>query len=162
GQGNKIRKNSIHDNAKLGIDLGAAGPADPQSDDAVQTLDLANRGQNFPILTAASGDSALGTVVGTLRTTPGDYTVDFYLSATCDVTGYGQGAAWLGSATVTVPTPGSGDQGTGPFSPQITAPPPVTFVDGRQITATATDSLGNTSEFSPCVSYSNDGIFFSG
>jgi len=48
------------------------------------------------------------------------------------------------------------------ISLQIHELPPLTFADGNQITATATDSLGNTSEFSPCASYSNDGIFFNG
>jgi len=156
GQHNKIRKNSIFANGALGIDLGAVGPAFPQSDDSVQTPDNANRGQNFPILTSAAGDKALGSVAGTLVTTAGDYTVDFYLSATCDTSGYGEGAFWLGSTTVTVPAPGS-------FNAQVRQPSDsVLLFGGSKITATATDSLGNTSEFSPCVIYDDNGIFGNG
>ena len=164
GQGNKIRKNSIYANAMLGIDLGAVGPAFPQSDDGgLHLLDEANRSQNFPILTSASGDLVLGNVAGSLTTTAGDYTVDFYENGSCDASGYGQGGAWLGAATVTVPVPVVGFQGTKAFVVQVNSPSPkVLLFDGGQITATATDSLGNTSEFSPCATYSNDGIFGNG
>jgi hypothetical protein len=161
GQGNTVRKNSIYGNALLGIDLGAVGPAFPQTDDGgLMTVDFANRGQNFPILSSASGDNVLGNVTGALTTTPGDYTVDFYFNAACDASGYGQGAVWLGGATVNVAEPIVGDQNTANFTLQIRSPgPTLLFFDGVQITTTATDSLGNTSEFSPCAAYSNDGIF---
>jgi Right handed beta helix region len=164
GQRNKIRKNSIFANDALGIDLGAVGPAFPQSDDSVQTPDKANRGQNFPILTSAAGDTALGTVAGTLLTTAGDYTVDVYLSATCDASGYGEGSFWLGSTTVTVPAPTSGNtQNTGPINMQVRQPSDSQLLyGGNKITATATDFLGNTSEFSPCVTYDDNGIFGDG
>jgi parallel beta-helix repeat protein len=157
GQRNTIRKNSINVNGNLGIDLGAVGPADPQSDDGgLHPLDEANRSQNFPVLTSAAGDKALGSVAGTLLTTAGDYTVDFYLSATCDTSGYGEGAFWLGSTTVTVPAPGS-------FNAQVRQPSDsVLLFGGSKITATATDSLGNTSEFSPYVTYDDNGIFGNG
>jgi len=157
GQRNTIRRNSINVNGNLGIDLGAVGPADPQSDDGgLHPLDEANRSQNFPVLTSAAGDKALGSVAGTLLTTAGDYTVDFYLSATCDTSGYGEGAFWLGSATVTAPAPES-------FNVQVRQPSDsVLLFGGSKITATATDSLGNTSEFSPCVIYDDNGIFGNG
>ncbi len=129
----------------------------------MQTPDNANRGQNFPILTSAAGDQALGTVAGTLVTTAGDYTVDVYMTATCDVSGYGQGSFWLGSTTVTVPAPTSGHQNTGPINLQVRQPSDsVVLFGGSKITATATDSLGNTSEFSPCATYDDNGIFGDG
>jgi hypothetical protein len=163
GQRNKIRKNSIYANGMLGIDLGAVGPAFPQSNDAgPHLLDEANRSQNFPILTSASGDLALGNVAGSLATTAGDHTVDFYVSGACDASGYGQGGVWLGAATVLVIAPVD-TQATKAFVVQINSPSPtVLLFDGDKITATATDSLGNTSEFSPCVTYSNDGIYGNG
>lgn len=163
GQRNKVRRNSIYANGALGIDLGAVGPAVPQSDDGgFHLLDEANRTQNFPILTLAGGDTALGTVAGSLTTTAGDYTLDFYITGSCDDSGYGQGGVWLAAATVTVPVPVSGNQSTEPFSVQINAPLLAPLFDGSTITATATDSLGNTSEFSACATYSNTGIFANG
>ena len=163
GQGNLIEGNSIYGNAMLGIDLGAVGPAFPQDDDATAATDSANRGQNFPILTGAGGDIALGDVAGSLTTTPGDYTIDFYVSSTCDPSGYGQGTTWLGDGSVTVPTPTTGDQSTASFNLQVSASAAsVQLLSGVQITTTATDSLGNTSEFSPCATYVNDGIFADG
>ncbi len=101
-----------------------------------------------------------GRVVGTLTTTPGDYTVDFYVGAGCDGSGYGEGRIWLKGATVTVPQPQVGDQGTANFAIAITAPVPLTT--GEAITATATDTAGDTSEFSACTSYINDSIFANG
>jgi len=165
GQGNRIRRNSIHDNALLGIDLGTVGVAFPQSDDGgLHVTDEANRSQNFPTLTSASGDYAGGVVSGTLTTTPGDKTVDIYANGGgCDASGYGEGKTWIGSGTVTVPTPGIGFQGTKTFSIFVTASLPVgAFFDGLSITATATDANDNTSEFSACTTFTDDGIFLDG
>ena len=164
GQQNRIRRNMIYNNTLLGIDLAAVGVTD--DDDAIQVPDYANRGQNFPVITKASGDKQSGTVTGTLKTTPsGDYTVDFYISSLCNSgSGFGEGEQWLTSASVHVPSPlPPGDQGTGNFSVLINAPSPAfQLFDGAAITATTTDVNGNTSEFSACVLYSNDGIFGNG
>ena len=165
GQGNTIRKNSIYGNALLGIDLDAVGPAFPQVDDGnTQIADFANRGQNFPVLQTAVGGETSGYVSGSLTTTPGDYTIDFYLGAGCDSSGYGEGKTWLGSITPTVDMPKTGDQGTIDFhNVKLVAPSAnVVFLDGDRITATATDSNGNTSEFSACVTYDNDTVFANG
>ena len=162
GQRNRIRKNEISGNANLGIDLGSVGPDDPQSDDGgLHFLDEPNRSQNFPVLTSAAGDTAIGSFAGSLTTTAGDYTVDFYESGACDGSGYGEGGLWLGSATVTVTVPMGLDQGTKVFGVQI-SPPSTPLLGSGKITATATDSLGNTSEFSHCVTYDNNGIFGNG
>jgi hypothetical protein len=164
GQGNRVRKNSIYGNANLGIDLNPVGVNFPQSDDGgSHAADEANRSQNFPVLTAAKGGNDNGTVAGSLTTTPGDYTIDFYNSPACDPSGYGEGKSWLGGASVTVPVPVVGFQGTYNFTAlPISAPLFATFADGSKITATATDGNGNTSEFSACVNYLNDTIFTDG
>lgn len=165
GQGNTMRKNSIYGNALLGIDLDAVGPAYPQVDDGnTQIADFANRGQNFPVLQTAAGGDTSGYISGSLTTTPGDYTIDFYLGAGCDSSGYGEGKTWLGSITPTVDIPKSGDQGTIDFHnvKLIVPSPDIVFLDGDRITATATDASGNTSEFSACVTYNNDTVFVDG
>ena len=160
GYFNKIRKNSIYANGGLGIDLDAAGVL-PNDDDGV-TVGLANEGQNYPVLTSALGGYASGRIAGTLTTTPGDYTVDFYMGNACDGSGYGEGRTWIRGATITVPTPQSGDQGTATFAVTLHLDPPAVFVTGTSITSTATDAGGNTSEFSQCVAYVNDTIFADG
>ncbi|MGA9422555.1 MAG: right-handed parallel beta-helix repeat-containing protein [Rhodanobacteraceae bacterium] len=160
GQHNKLRKNAIYDNAALGIDIAGGGVTPNDDDGSLQLDDYGNRGQNFPVLTSAAGGATNGRVVGTLTTTPGDYTVDFFVSAGCDGSGYGEGQIWLKGATVTVPQPQVGDQGTANFAIAITAPVPLTT--GEAMTATATDTAGDTSEFSACTSYINDSIFANG
>lgn len=164
GQGNRVRKNSIYGNATLGIDLFPVGANSPQSNDGgLHLLDEANRSQNFPVLTSATGGNEDGTVAGSLTTTPGDYTIDFYNSPGCDASGFGEGKSWLGGVSVTVPVPVVGFQGTYSFTAlPISAPLFVTFADGSKITATATDANGNTSEFSACQNYVNDTLFTDG
>ena len=164
GTQNKVRKNSIYANAALGIDLAGAGITPNDNDGAlIGILDYANRGLNFPALTSAAGGYANGYVEGTLTTTGGDYTVDLHLNVSCDSSGNGQGQVWLGGTTVTVPATQPGFQTTKDFTIRIEQPAPnQPFFTGRQITATATDSVGNTSEFSACASYFNDTIFANG
>jgi hypothetical protein len=82
-------------------------------------------------------------ITGSLDSALGSYAIDFYASTVCDGSGNGEGARWLGSSVVKT---GNGplisiDTGT-----HITA----SVSPGEFITATATDSAGNTSEFSPC------------
>jgi parallel beta-helix repeat protein len=157
GQGNSIRKNSIYTNGSYGIDLAAGGVTPNDDDGALQIVDYANRGQNFPLLTQTTGSSYGGAATGSLTTLPGSYTVDFYYGA-CDASGYGEGQTWLRSKAITVPQPTIGDQGTLRFS--ISLPPFIGI--GGFITATATDSAGNTSEFSACSPYVDDVIFADG
>jgi parallel beta-helix repeat protein len=163
GAHNKIRKNSIYGNALLGIDIAAEGVTANDDDGGIQPSDYANRGQNFPVLTGAAGGYASGYVTGALTTTAGDYTVDFYLSSACNPAGNGDGQTWLGAATVSVPTPQIGDQGTVDFVLRIREPSIVQpLLNGGVVTATATDAAGDTSEFSACVNYVNDTIFVNG
>lgn len=162
GVHNKIRRNSIDANGGIGIDLAGAGVTDNDDDGAIQPAGYANRGQNFPVLVSTRGSgSHAGSVSGRLTTTAGDYTVDLYASPACDGSGNGQGAAWLGSATVTVPAPPAGDQSTEPFAIAFSVPA-VQIADGSAITATATDASGDTSEFSGCTIYFGDRIFADG
>ena len=79
-----------------------------------------------------------------------DFVLDFYATAVCDPSGYGEGETYLGSHTVT--TDANGDIA---FTASLSAAVPA----GRFIAATATDAMGSTSEFSPCLE-SIEGPFF--
>ena len=134
GFGNALRGNSIHSNTGMGIDLDGNGitPND--------TPDTDGR-QNYPILDVAV--AGVNIVAGSLNTTPSsDLVIDLYASAVCDSNGFGEGERFLGSTQVT-----TGSAGNGTFNTTVAG----TLSVGEQVTATATDSLGNTSEFSQCV-----------
>lgn len=158
---NKIRKNAISANGGLGIDLAGAGVTPNDDDGGLIIAFYANRGLNFPLLSAAAGGHFSGRVSGSLTTTPGDYTIDLYAQPGCDASGNGEGKQWLRAAPVTVPVPVVGNQGTINFALGVDLGFPESFA-GQQITATATDSVGNTSEFSACQPYTDDTIFVDG
>ena len=136
GVGNAIRGNSMLGNAALGIDLGGDGVTLNDSNGHAG----ANLLQNFPVLSSATASTSSTMVAGTLTAAQGVYWVDVYVSASPDPSGYGQGQTFLGSVQVSV---GSG--GVGSFSATL----PVAVPSGElSFSATATDSVGNTSEFS--------------
>lgn len=142
--GNSIRRNAIDNNGALGIDLQPywAGPStnDPKDGDTGP-----NGLQNYPVLASATLSGTTTTVTGKLNSTVGTkFYIDYYVSPTCDASGYGEGARWLRSQ-VTSLTNTAGDV-------TLTA----TFTGlavGQVITATAstTASGGSTSELSKCV-----------
>lgn len=138
---NEIRGNAIHHNAELGIDLSGDGV---DINDAGDGDEGANQHQNFPVLTATINSLVIS---ATLESQPNtEYEVDFYRSANCDSSGYGEGEEYL--VTVLINTDNTG---------QVTFNTPVTGAGaGDAITATATDPDGNTSEFSACVFLSQD------
>ncbi|HEX8187619.1 MAG TPA: carboxypeptidase regulatory-like domain-containing protein [Pyrinomonadaceae bacterium] len=142
GTANRVLSNSIHANGTtaqhLGIDLDADGvsPNDPGDGDAG-----ANNQQNFPSINSAASDGAATSVSGALNSGASTaFRVEFFSSAACDPGGNGEGAQLLGSADVT--TDGNGDAAFNVSLPNVAV--------GRVITATATDNLGSTSEFSAC------------
>jgi hypothetical protein len=123
-----IRGNSIFQSGSgLGIDL--VGP---------KAL------QNFPEITkfGIAGDQVAlqGDVTGLPLS---NCIMDFYSNTECNGQGYGEGKSWLGSTTIAID-----GTGAGLFSVLF----PLTSVVGYTFTATATDSTGQTSEFSQCVS----------
>jgi hypothetical protein len=139
--GNAILGNSIFDNGGgsfLGIDL--AGP--PTAERGVTQNDLgdgdagANNLQNFPVLTAANESGFAGTLNSAANTT---YRVELFSNSSCDPSGNGEGKTFVSSQSVT--TDGSGNAG---FNAAVL------LTAGQFVTATATDPVGNTSEFSVC------------
>ena len=132
--GNGVRTNSIFGNGSIGIDLGGDGPTANDS----QPHTGPNLFQDYPAITNAQIDASGDLLVSFPNPTdPNSFTpvtVDFYL-----LDANGQGMRYLGSNT----TAG------GQVSLGIAANIGVTA--GDSIVATATDEIGNTSEFSPAV-----------
>lgn len=163
GQGNRIRRNSIGLNGGLGIDLVNAGVLPNDNDAAVEPPDYANRGLNYPEVDSAAGGYATGTFSGLLESTIGDYRIDLYQNpGGCDPNDNRQGNYWLGSTVITISLAQTGGNGVADFSVLLGSGNYPVLADGTGITATATDTAGNTSEFSACVPYRNDTIFADG
>jgi parallel beta-helix repeat protein len=142
GTQNAILGNSIFSNGLMGIDLGPSDGAtvnDPNDPDAG-----ANDLQNFPVLTLASATPTPDvTLEGTFNSLPdADYRIEFFANRDCDPSGCGEGERFLGF-TDQHTDPG-GDVG---FSLVLDSP----VSDGESITVTATDAVGNTSEFGDCL-----------
>ena len=138
---NSIRANRLYSNTGLGIDLSNNGVTGNDTTPPVDSDSGPNGLQNFPALTTAV--SATKVISGTLLSTPSSsFTVDFFKSNSCDPSGNGEGATYLGSATVLTDAAGLGEFGFGVGT---------AFAAGNRITATATSGSGNTSELSACV-----------
>ena len=98
-----------------------------------------NNLQNFPVITAATTSS----VSGTLHSTPNtSFIVHIFVNNTCDASGFGEGQQHLDTRSVTTDAAGNADISAGSSGLTLTA--------GQFVTATATDTAGNTSEFSAC------------
>jgi parallel beta-helix repeat protein len=133
GTGNLISHNSCYGNSGQGIDLGIMGVTPNDSGDADTG---ANLQMNFPVITGFTTDRL--SVSGTLDSTAtGPITVELYLSDAPHTSGYGEGRTFQGSATVI----------DGTWTVTLASPLP----SGKYLTATATDALGNTSEFGKAV-----------
>ena len=139
GTNNAVRGNRMHSNAGLAIDLGPNGVTE---NDATDADSGANQLQNFPMLASGTAEVGSVSIQGGLASRPTtDYQIDFYVNGSCDPSGHGEGQAYLGSTSTR--TDGAGKAN---FSVSL----PVT-INNRFLSATATDSFGNTSEMSPCL-----------
>lgn len=136
-----ILSNSIHSNGDLGIDIldDGVSPNDPCDVDSNNFIDF----QNFPVLTSAFRTNGSTTVTGRLNSTANSsFTIEIFSNAACDASGFGEGQRLIGSIMVT-----TGSDCVANFSATF----PTASATDTAITATATDSEGNTSEFSQCV-----------
>ena len=139
GDRNEISGNSIFGNALLGIDIGEQGIAVNDGGDGDGG---GNQGQNYPLIASAVVSGGSTGVQGMLVNEPNtEYRVEFFSSPVCSATGFGEGRTFRGSTLVT-----TGGGGQAPLATSL----PVAIADPF-LTATVTDPLGNTSEFSPCV-----------
>jgi len=143
GTNNAVRGNSIFANGALGIDLGEDGVTPNHVGGPIPG---ANQYQNYPVLTSV----LIGTntaVQGTLNSAANStYQLDFFSNDVPDPSGYGEGQTYLGSSAVT--TDGNGNAA-------FTFNPATSVSLGNWVTATATDPVGNTSEFSQAVQVSS-------
>ena len=139
--GLKILGNSIHSNGGLGIDLNRDGPT--LNDIAETDADTGpNNLQNYPILTVfATNNGGFDVHLNArFKSTPNtQFHVEYFSNDTYDPTGFGEGQTWLGSIDITTSANGRDGWGTA-FQPAF---------PGKNLTMTATDPNGNTSEFSP-------------
>jgi parallel beta-helix repeat protein len=138
GNGNRVTQNSIYSNTTIGIDIGNAGPT---ANDANDIDEGPNRGQNTPVIIAATftaGNLDISYSVPTpVANATYSLTVEFFVTPAG-----GQGRSYVGSNAYT-----SVNFTTGTIS--ISLPiSGVLIASGDLLTATATDSAGNSSEFS--------------
>jgi hypothetical protein len=140
---------------KLGKDLATLGrmPESTQKPNAPTELCCGpNNLTDHPVLTSATSSSInsspsvsiAGTVKDDSNTT---VRLEFFATDVCnDIPygpfGFGEGKVFLGAKSVNIPA-----SGTGTYTVNF----PVAVKEGWYVTATKTDALGNTSEFSRCV-----------
>jgi VCBS repeat-containing protein len=121
---NLFSRNSIFLNVRMGIDIAAAGP----------TL------AGVPVFTSAVVAGNTTTVRGTLSSQlDTTYTIEFFSNTERDPSGHGQGRTYLGSMNVTTDA-----NGVAPFMTTFAVGVPA----GQFISATSTDPVGRTTEFS--------------
>jgi CSLREA domain-containing protein len=131
--GNRILRNSIFSNGDLGIDLHDDGRTDNDPKDPDTG---ANNQQNFPVLSSVKTSGGKTTINGELDSTPSKtFTLRFFANPL----GEDEGKKFLGQKSVTT---GSGGKVSFTFTPSQAVP------GGQNVTATATNGGGNTSEFS--------------
>lgn len=131
---NKVSGNSIFSNQGIGIDLYPPGVT---LNDAGDTDNGPNFGMNFPVITQAYYNTLSGNFVveGYIDSgMPQNISIELFKSDN-DISGYGEGIQYLTSVTPDV---------SGNFNVVIVQG----ISGGDKITATATDALGNSSEFS--------------
>lgn len=132
----RISANSIHENAKLGIDLEGDGVT---LNDTGDSDDGANLRQNFPVITNAFASNGQLIIYGSLNSTPSNsFTLEFFASPAADPSGYGQGQTFLGQANVVTDSSGN-------VVFNVTFPLPT---NAAVVSATAIGPSSNTSEFS--------------
>ena len=140
GDRNAILSNLIYDNVNIGIDLNFDGVT---LNDAIDADGGANQTQNFPILVVASRLGSGTAVRGTLNAAAStDFTVQFFSTPTCDIALHGEGHALLETISVTTNALGAAT---------LDRTIPASLSIGTSISAIATDSQGNSSEFGRCV-----------
>jgi hypothetical protein len=148
-----IDRNAIFDN-QLGIEILGAGV---NPNDGVKSVGSLNDGMDYPVITTVSLSGDMLTVQGFVGTNPGggaafaSSVVQLFkadndpanqrgdiVGGDTKNAGHGEGATFLGSTTV---------DALGSFDTTFALPTGVTLLAGDPITGTATDVLGNTSEF---------------
>jgi hypothetical protein len=137
---NLMTGNSIYNNGGPGIDLTDAVDANGVGDGTSDNVP--GSPYNFPVLTAATTSPGGTVIAGTLDSVPDlAFRVELFSNPSCDPSGNGEGRGFLGA--VDVQTDAMGQAAFAATTAQI---PP-----GQFITATSTNVVLQTSEFSACL-----------
>ncbi|TDR40857.1 VCBS repeat protein [Tahibacter aquaticus] len=144
GSGNRLSGNLFYEVAFPLVGLDAAHHFAPLANDPGDADSGPNGLQNTPVLTAAS---AAGGLEGVLDAVPdSNYRIEFFLAAACHASGGGGAEFLLGALDVV--TDGSGRAA---IATRLSQLPLGGLRVGDVVSAIATDSAGNSSEFSNCV-----------
>jgi hypothetical protein len=142
GTGNALAGNATFSNAGLGIDLNDDGVT---ANDGIKSAGQPNLLMDFPVFAAAALSGTTLTVAGYVGSAPGQA---LFSSARVEVfesdsdgSGFGEGRTYLGFLTA---------DASGNFAGAIDVSGKGLVV-GEEITGTATDASGNTSEFGAAV-----------
>lgn len=142
GSPSTIQANSIFANLGPGIDLGNDGIT---PNDLLDADSGPNGFQNFPILHSVVTQASDILISGVLESTPdAQFRIDFFQSSICNPTGFGEGEIFLGN--INAQTDALGKTSFTAILSAGSLPP------GFVVTAVATDSIGQSSEFSNCIS----------
>jgi hypothetical protein len=134
---NRISRNVLRNNSYFDLDLGNNGPT---PNDILDTDVGPNGYANYPDLSSLTVGATNFVVGGTLSGEASKvYRIEYFATSAAHSAGFGGSQKYLGSANATTNAAGEAN-----FTHTITN----TFDYGWLVTATATDSLGNTSEFS--------------
>jgi hypothetical protein len=139
GSGNAILRNSIFLNTGLAIDLDSNGVT---ANDPCDADTGANNLQNYPVIKSVTNTPGSINITGTLNSSANTtFRLEFFSNDVIDPSGFGEGQVFLGFTNVT--TDASCNATFNVNFPSPTA--------AQRVTATATDPLGNTSEFSAAI-----------
>ena len=137
---NRILGNSIFANTHLGIDLHAGDGVTPNH--PCNTDPGPNHYQNYPVLKSVANTAGNVNITGTLNSIANTtFRLEFFSNDAVDPSGFGEGQIFLGFRNVTTDADCNAD-----FDVSFPAGP-----GAAHVTATATDPMGNTSEFSAAI-----------
>ncbi|MCB1633913.1 MAG: right-handed parallel beta-helix repeat-containing protein [Xanthomonadales bacterium] len=149
GNGNRVLANTMRANGtgSAGVDVDLAAPG-PSGNQVTSPGNGPNRLQNYPNLTSAvrlATNPPTADITATLSSTPNrSYRIDVYRNDTCDpqFPARGEASIYLGQAVLQTDANGLG---VAQFSLPYLANLP------GKVSATATSSLGDTSEIGTCI-----------
>lgn len=142
-QENRIMFNTIFNNGSLGIDLTELGAIGVSPNDADDSDFGPNNLLNFPIFLSAQDSNGMIQVNGDYDGLANETIIlEYFYNQQCDPSGHGEGEVIAGHDIIVTDNQGHADI---QFSMN---PAPSGF---NFISSLATDTAGNTSEFSPCI-----------
>jgi len=143
-----ISDNTMYGDHGLGIDLGGTGRPSALNGSPLFASIGPNDLLSYPSFVSVTTHDGQLRLLGSLESVLGGatYTIQVFSNDACNASGYGEGEHQIG--TFTVSTTGVGRlTGEAEFDHTL----PLNGAPATNVTATTTDSEGNTSEFAACV-----------